>query len=128
MPTEPTTVDHPAMPPMWLELADALLDGDHTPSIVAPDGTSFEVPSDGRRLRVGRAGDLVVAHPYASRDHAAVWNAEGALYVVDLGSRNGTTVVRDGEALGAERPVALRPGDTVVTIAGTVLLRVDAQA
>lgn len=61
------------------------------------------------RALVGRAPgcDLVIGHGSISREHAALWWADGAWRVRDLGSRNGTTV--DGRRIGDD-PVSLAPG------------------
>jgi ABC-type multidrug transport system ATPase subunit/ABC-type multidrug transport system permease subunit len=47
---------------------------------------------DGRRMTIGRdeSNDVVLADPNVSRFHAELVAADGAIEVVDLGSRNGT--------------------------------------
>ncbi len=61
---------------------------------------------------VGRSSDAGVplADPEASRQHAAFQAAGGALYVTDLGSRNGTFL--NGKRLASEG-IELKVGDHV---------------
>ena len=76
-------------------------------SPIYPPGTIVRLESD---VTFGRAGDVDVpleGDPYASAHHALVFHRDGALYVRDLGSTNGTHV--DGNALVAEH--RLRTGD-----------------
>ena len=65
---------------------------------------------DGERLTIGRdaANDIVLVDPNVSRFHAELIVEEGNVYVVDLGSRNGTRL--DGEVV--ER-AALKTGAEV---------------
>jgi len=60
--------------------------------------------------------DLPVPSPEASRRHAEVLCRDGAWWVRDLGSTNGTQV--NGEAVAGER--ALRPGDRIEIGACTI--------
>ena len=95
-----------------------------TPAIVfaagALAGQRFEVPASG--LRLGRSShcELAVADPALSRIHCLFEVRNGALWVTDLKSANGTSV--NGEALGEEAR-ALAAGDEVV--AGETVLRVE---
>jgi pSer/pThr/pTyr-binding forkhead associated (FHA) protein len=69
--------------------------------------------SEGRPPRViGRSSeaDVPLADPEASRRHAALQVAAGALYVTDLGSRNGTFL--NGKRLAGEG-IELKIGDHV---------------
>ena len=82
-------------------------------------------------LVVGRAAagnDVDVALPstLVSRRHVTVWAAGDALLCRDLGSTNGTVLVRDGERhpVGGERAALLVPGDVLVTAEGIELLTV----
>jgi ABC-type multidrug transport system ATPase subunit len=83
------------------------------------EAPSAELLHRGRRiavgphgLEVGRAEDsgLVVAGQRVSRRHARIEERDGAWWIVDLGSRHGTTV--NGEPVGAE-PYRLTSGDAV---------------
>src|SRR3954469_20819813 len=74
-----------------------------------PPGTIVRLDGD---VTFGRAEDCDVVlegDPYASSRHASVFARNGARYVRDLGSTNGTHV--DGNQLVAEH--RLRPGDEV---------------
>jgi pSer/pThr/pTyr-binding forkhead associated (FHA) protein len=80
-------------------------------------GARFEL--SGPELTIGRAGGCHIALPndtFASTLHARVFERNGAVYVEDLGSTNGTYV--NGNRLAA--PVVLRPGDRVQV--GTTVL------
>lgn len=94
-----------------------------SPSVVLPGGdlVSLDTPVIlGRRPAAddGEARAVAVADPEQtmSRSHARVETDEaGAVWVTDLGSRNGSRVERaDGtkERLPAHTPVALQPGDS----------------
>jgi hypothetical protein len=60
---------------------------------VRPQGAPSYLPS-GHRFRIGRlpSCDLVIEQPTLSRHHAAVYQRNGAWYLVDEGSTNGTFV------------------------------------
>jgi pSer/pThr/pTyr-binding forkhead associated (FHA) protein len=66
----------------------------------------------GEECVVGRSDycSVLVAHSSISRVHASITNRDGAMFIQDLGSRNGTFV--NGERVGSD-PVRLRPGDAV---------------
>ena len=71
-------------------------------------GARFEL--SGPELTIGRAAGCHVAladDTFASTVHARVFARDGAIYVEDLGSTNGTFL--NGMRLGA--PALLRPGD-----------------
>jgi pSer/pThr/pTyr-binding forkhead associated (FHA) protein len=78
--------------------------------------SSLCVDFDGRVLSVGRSedNDIVIDDPAVSACHARLCLEEGALFVVDLGSSNGTWL--NGRQVGRER---LAPGD-VLSIARRV--------
>ena len=67
----------------------------------------------------GRDVDVQLGHPLVSRNHCRVENRDGALWVVDLGSLNGTFVNRD-----RVENEALLPPNGLLTI-GTVTFRVN---
>lgn len=83
--------------------------------------------SEGRAPRVvGRSSDadIPLADPEASRRHAAFQAAAGALYVTDLGSRNGTFL--NGKRLSSEG-IELKIGDHI-DVGNTRLEVVDVRA
>lgn len=73
---------------------------------------------------IGRAGDVVVDDARVSRRHLRIDHSDDATTCTDLGSANGSWIVRAHERLpvGAD-PVVLREADRVVTIAGVELYR-----
>ncbi|WP_250003829.1 FHA domain-containing protein [Actinoplanes sp. M2I2] len=76
----------------------------------APGGGSFALPAR-RAVVIGTApdADLRLTDSYANRRHARVSPSDGAFWVEDLGTTNGTT--RNGHRVdGRER---LRPGDVI---------------
>lgn len=77
----------------------------------------FSVPAAG--LRLGRSSQcgIFVSDPALSRNHCLFEARDGAIWVTDLASANGTVV--NGEPLGADSR-ELKPGDAVS--AGDVLL------
>ena len=134
------------MPEAALRLADHLL-GKGTPSIgsaasttgsglvVEVEGRRFSVPSDG--LELGRSPDpegsesIVIVDPRVSRRHARFVPSAGGIAVMDLGSTNGTVILRGEERLAVESgPIQLARGDRVATLndvllAGVVTSSVD---
>lgn len=81
---------------------------------------TFPLGPKGDSWVAGRSedADLVLADDTVSRKHARIYEARGALWLRDLGSRNGTQV--NGRSISHHR---LRPGDRI-TIGGS-LMRVD---
>ena len=80
--------------------------------IVEPPERAREVLAIDDELTVGRGGgcSLVLGDDaYVSNVHARVFRRDGAVYVEDLGSRNGTLV--NGDPIAG--PVPLRRGDLV---------------
>ncbi|MFD6432016.1 FHA domain-containing protein [Streptomyces venezuelae] len=65
----------------------------------------------GSRLVVGRTGDIVLDVHDVSRRHAELRRGPDGVWIVDLGSRNGTTV--NGRRVPAPTPVLLAHGDTL---------------
>jgi hypothetical protein len=86
----------------------------------AKPGEAFPLGPEGNSWVAGRSSDadLVLADDTVSRKHARIYSARGALWLRDLGSRNGTLV--NGRSVAHHR---LRPGDRVTI--GASLLRVD---
>ncbi len=79
-------------------------------------GDTFRVSGE---LTIGRAGGCQIALPddtYVSSLHARVFQREGALYVEDLGSTNGTFL--NGAKVGSA--TKLKKGDRL-QVGGTVL-------
>jgi pSer/pThr/pTyr-binding forkhead associated (FHA) protein len=80
-------------------------------------GSKFELT--GVEMTIGRAAGCQLALPddtFASTVHARIYGRDGAIYVEDLGSTNGTYL--NGMRLGA--PAVLRPGDQL-QVGNTVL-------
>jgi pSer/pThr/pTyr-binding forkhead associated (FHA) protein len=63
------------------------------------------------RILIGRGSDndVVLDDPRVSRSHALVWRQDGATWVTDEGSANGTTV----DGLPIEAPTAIGGGSVV---------------
>jgi hypothetical protein len=76
----------------------------------------------GRHFRIGRlpSCDLVVRQPTVSRTHAVMYERNGAWYVADDGSTNGTFVNR----LRIDRPVRLAEADEI-RLGASVVLRFE---
>ncbi|HVH97109.1 MAG TPA: DUF4388 domain-containing protein [Enhygromyxa sp.] len=83
-------------------------------------GEAFPLGPEGTSWVAGRSNDadLVLPDDTVSRKHARIYSARGALWLRDLGSRNGTLV--NGRSVAHHR---LRPGDRITI--GASLLRVD---
>ncbi len=75
-------------------------------------GERLELPIDADRITVGRAAacELRLPDPAVSAVHARIELKDGAIWIVDAGSSNGTTV--DGKPLG-QTPARLEQGQTV---------------
>lgn len=83
-------------------------------AVLAEEGASglrFVVGEDG--ASIGRRGnnDIVIPDAYVSGSHAIIAYRDGGFYLTDTGSTNGTTV--NGEAISAQSPVLLSPGDRI---------------
>ena len=89
-------------------------------------GQRFSVTSGSTDL--GRQPDskgIVVEDSRVSRRHACFWQTEKGIAVVDLGSTNGTVIIRSGKRLMVtSEPVDLRLGDKVETLNGVPLAEV----
>lgn len=86
-----------------------------------PEGGKARAVRLDDNLTVGRAPecDLTIDDTYASQQHARVFARNGAWYVEDLGSTNGTFV--NEQRLAA--PAQLTPGDTIRIGTTTLELR-----
>lgn len=86
--------------------------GDHL-EIWRPSGETFEVPLQGDRMTVGKAGTCAISIAWdetVSRTHAVLERVDDGTWLLeDLGSRNGTFVNR--ERLATAR--VLRRGDEI---------------
>jgi phosphoserine phosphatase RsbU/P len=84
-----------------------------------PEGRSFRCEIGSGTLRIGRSlqNDLVLTDKYVSRHHAEIVRHPEGCYLVDVGAKAGVQI--NGSPM--ERPVLLRPGDTI-RIGATVLV------
>lgn len=58
--------------------------------------------------------DVVIADPYMSNRHArAVQYDDGRVYLEDLGSTNGTTIIRGEFRITVTMPTRVIPGDVI---------------
>ena len=73
-------------------------------------GTRYTVPESGLRLGRSSSCEISLQDPALSRIHCQIEARDGALWITDLASANGTTV--NGTELGAES-VRLNPGDEI---------------
>ena len=98
----------------------AMADGDLCLDV---SGQRFSVTRDGTDIgRDPDSGGIVVVDLRVSRQHARFLQVEGGLAVVDLGSTNGTVIVRGDERIEvASNPVVLTLGDRVATLNGVPL-------
>jgi hypothetical protein len=75
---------------------------------------SIAAPGDGRTISIGRgvpAGGLALPWDWdASRTHARLVQRDGAWWLEDAGSRNGTFVGEFAQATRIAAPVRLAPG------------------
>ncbi len=74
-------------------------------------GASFEHIIEGEEATIGRSSscDLTLPHRYLSRRQARIFRHEGALFLEDLGSHNGTRL--NGAKI--ETPTSIAPGDVI---------------
>src|SRR5262249_16903126 len=79
--------------------------------VTPAEGSPFDFAFKGDSVVVGRAADagLGIADPFLSGRHSRFFRVGSALFVEDLGSRNGTLV--NGAEIAA--PTAVQPGDVV---------------
>ena len=71
---------------------------------------------------IGRvAADLALDDRRVSRAHARIDVRDGKLYLTDLGSSNGTTIINTGQKLQARMAYELSPGRLQLRLGGTVL-------
>ena len=74
------------------------------------EGSTITLPPGITTIGRSPLNDIVIDHPCASRQHAAIRADSEGYWIADLGSRNGTYV--NGEALGTE-PRLLRNFDRI---------------
>jgi serine phosphatase RsbU (regulator of sigma subunit) len=79
--------------------------------IQTADGSRERFPLSKPRITIGRArsSDVFLPDQWLSRHHAAVEQKNGAYYLLDLGSKNGTLL--NGERVSGDR--RLRDGDVI---------------
>ncbi len=90
--------------------------------ILSPDGKNRVIPLDGDRICLGRATTVELSYPNdsgLSRQHMALEHEGDRWAVVDLGSKNGTTL--NGHPLTAK--TVLKSGDRIM--AGHLILICD---
>ncbi len=82
-----------------------------TLKVTAGNGSGEEFAFDGGEARLGRTADnnVVIKDPSSSRSHARVYEENGAWFVEDMKSANGTKL--NGRTLKA--PAALSSGDVI---------------
>lgn len=87
--------------------------------IVPAHGDPFDQPLEGESLIVGRssAAELVLADRFLSRKHARLFQENGAWFVEDLGSRNGTLV----NGVRIDEPARLKEDDEL-RLSGSVIM------
>jgi len=80
-------------------------------SLQAADGTRRRIPLDKERISVGRSreNDVFLPDQWLSRHHAEIRSRGDSIWLVDLGSKNGTLL--NGMRVSGE--TRLRPGDVV---------------
>ena len=100
----------------------------HDDVVLVVDGRKVVVPPDGQVI--GRHPDrkgIVVRHPEVSRNHARFTRTADGIAVADLGSSNGTVVVRGGKRLVVEaKMMLLEVGDRLMTRTDVFLAEVAA--
>ena len=86
-------------------------------------GDSIVIGRAGSRAVPGADGSRVfgIDHPTVSRRHVRLVFDGDEMIAEDLGSRNGTTLVRAGGSTPLSDPIAIVAGDRLVTV-GDVLL------
>jgi hypothetical protein len=94
--------------------------GPGPPPTVQIAGRRVEVGTE--PVLVGRRAAFGIDHPKVSRRHVGVQRVDGVLIATDVGSRNGTWLVREGERSPLTPMAVLRPGDRLVTLDDVELL------
>ncbi len=67
-------------------------------------GKEYQFEGENINITIGRdsSNDVVIEHNSVSRNHARLWIKDGAIWVEDLGSKNGT-FIRDKKIYGSQR-------------------------
>jgi hypothetical protein len=97
--------------------------GPGPPPAVQIAGCRVEVGAE--PVLVGRGAAFGIDHPKVSRRHVGVQRVDGVLIATDVGSRNGTWLVREGERSPLTPMAVLRPGDRLITLDDVELLCID---
>jgi hypothetical protein len=97
--------------------------GPGPPVAVVIAGKRVELGSES--VLVGRSASMFgIDHAKVSRRHVGVQLVDGVLIASDLGSRNGTWLVRDGDRTPLTPMAMLWPDDRLVTLDDVELVRV----
>jgi pSer/pThr/pTyr-binding forkhead associated (FHA) protein len=113
--TPPSSTADPVVPGPLAELAGALAAAGPAEVLVVGDGATVVPGRD--PVLVGRAPELPGPdHRRVSRRHVGFQLVGGVLVATDMGSRNGTWLVRDGTRHPLPRHCVLRPGDRLETL------------
>src|SRR5438445_13894026 len=76
-----------------------------------PEPTEFVYPQVPVRMGRNPLNELALEDPHVSQWHAILGYVEGALRIIDVGSRNGTRI--DGRRLRGGEAVPLRGGERI---------------
>ncbi len=83
-----------------------------TITLVSSEGRTFEVRNGGVVGRAATGREVLEIHEEISRRHAQFVASDGAWFIVDLGSSNGTFL--DGERLPAKEKIPIRNGQRIM--------------
>ena len=93
-------------------------------------GREIQTLGSSSRLAIGRPVEARGDHKLVSKQHLIVVGSDSGPTVADLGSKNGSWLIRDGRrtVLAANAPVKINEGDRVETLEGVVLVEVMVDA